>query len=348
MKTAHLLLLQMKVRAPAGVCRWVQQHCHAQRCRLFGMRCCELGMLPACLRGAGRAAAAIQQGRLNLHNLSPSLTTCWTCKRSLFPWKLVLSACAAVNQESLPSSNPRGEENKLQRCCPRAGSLIAAAFVIHIPLKKRKRKKKSLLPAPHISPDSLRALSVSEGRGNCFNHSLEPPSLLRTRLRCFVCARLDSHIAEQPGATSSLQNSGCECCSPVPGQAVGRLGTCCCALFLCFCIRFPIILTSGQALRQKARGAGSTACMGVLLHFPGISVPACRLFSKPRHPWEIWADPGTCAAAAFPPAEPSHLQVFPKWVGQGCGSHLAEQGMVRKPRSRLIAGVHSPPASPGG
>lgn len=156
MRTAHLLLLQMKARAPAGVCRWVQQRCHAQRCRLFGMRCCELGMLPACLRGAGRAAAAIQQGRLNLHNLSPSLTTCWTCKRSLFPWKLVLSACAAVSQESLPSSNPRGEENKLQRCCPRAGSLIAAAFLIHIPLKKkkRKRKKKSLLPAPrrrHLS-----------------------------------------------------------------------------------------------------------------------------------------------------------------------------------------------------
>lgn len=186
---------------------------------------------------------------------------------------------------------------------------------------------------------------MSEGRGNCFNHSPEPLSLLRTRLRCFVCARLDSHIAEQPGAASSLQNWGCECCSPVPGQAVGRLGTCCCALFLCFCIHVPINSTSGQALRQKARSAGSTACMGVLLRFLGISVPACCLFSKPRHPREISADSGTCAAPAFPRL--NHLQVFPKWVGQGCGSHLAEQGMVRKPRSQLTAGVHSPPASPG-
>lgn len=273
MKTAHLLLLQMKPRAPA-CCLQLGAAAPAQRCRLSGMRCRELGMLRACLRGAGRAAAAMQQGRLSLHNLSPSLTTCWTCKRSPFPWKQVLSACAAVSQESLPSSNPRGEENKLQRCCPRAGSPIAAALLIHIPLKKGKGKRKTsfLLLAEDISRDSLRALSVSEGRGNYFSHSLAPPSLLRNRLRCFVCQAGQSHRRAARTA-SSLQNWGCECCSPVPGQAAGTLGTCCLALFLCFCIRFPINSALGQALRQKARGAGSTICIGVLLRFPLLQPP---------------------------------------------------------------------------
>lgn len=86
----------------------------------------------------GEEAAATRMGWLCLHSLSPSLTTCWTCKKSLFPWKRVLSACAAVSQESLPSSNPHGEENKLQTCCPRDGSLIAAASLIYIPLEREK------------------------------------------------------------------------------------------------------------------------------------------------------------------------------------------------------------------
>lgn len=43
----------------------------------------------------------------------------------------------------LPSSNPHGEENNLQRSCPGAGSLIAAASLICIPLRKGKRKGKS-------------------------------------------------------------------------------------------------------------------------------------------------------------------------------------------------------------
>lgn len=103
-------------------------------------------MLRACLgRREGRkaAAAAMEEGRLCLHNLSPSLTTCWTCKGCLFPWKRALPACAAASWGSLPSSNPHGEENKLQRSCPGAGSLIAAASLICIPLRKGKRTRKS-------------------------------------------------------------------------------------------------------------------------------------------------------------------------------------------------------------
>lgn len=102
-------------------------------------------MLRACLgrREGRKAAAAMEEDRLCLHNLSPSLTTCWTCKRSLFPWKRALSACAAASWASLPSSNPHGEENKLQRSCSGAGSLIAAASLICIPVRKGKRTQKS-------------------------------------------------------------------------------------------------------------------------------------------------------------------------------------------------------------
>lgn len=97
-------------------------------------QCREAGMARACL-GTGR------EGRLCLHN--PSLATCWTCKKSQFPWKQALPACAAASWASLPSSNPHGEQNKLQRSRPEAGSLIAAASLICIPLRKGKRTRKS-------------------------------------------------------------------------------------------------------------------------------------------------------------------------------------------------------------
>lgn len=43
----------------------------------------------------------------------------------------------------MPSSNPHGEGNKLQRSCPGAGSLIAAASLICMPLRKGKGTRKS-------------------------------------------------------------------------------------------------------------------------------------------------------------------------------------------------------------
>lgn len=75
---AHLLLLQIKASAPTLQGSW--------ECSVPAW---EGG------REGRKAAAGMEEGRLCLHNLSPSLTTCWTCKRSLFPWKRALPTCAA-------------------------------------------------------------------------------------------------------------------------------------------------------------------------------------------------------------------------------------------------------------
>lgn len=92
MNSARLLLLQIKQAS--------------QHCREAGNAPC----LPEKEGGKeGSSSRAMEEGRLCLHNLSPSLATCWTCKRSLFPWKRALSACAAASWASLPSSNPHGE-----------------------------------------------------------------------------------------------------------------------------------------------------------------------------------------------------------------------------------------------
>lgn len=70
----------------------------------------------------------------------------------------------------MPSSNPHGEKNKLQRCCPRDRSLIAAASLIYISLRKGKRQsascplqRRSLLipyePCQHLRAEEITSVT---------------------------------------------------------------------------------------------------------------------------------------------------------------------------------------------
>lgn len=133
-------------------------------------------MLRACLgRKEGRKAAAAEPWR-RAGSVFTTFLLLWPhaghtkdlcfLGNGLFPHVLQRVGQVCLHQ------TPTVKENELQRSCPGAASLIAAAALICIPLRKRQKNKKiSLLPlAEEIPPGSLQALSLSEGRGNCFHH----------------------------------------------------------------------------------------------------------------------------------------------------------------------------------